>query len=302
MTGQSVGMIGCGNMGGRIARRLIETGVDVVGYDPNAAQLERFGIPPAASIAELVKERSVIFCSLPNSRIVENVLIGADSVQAHAIAGQVVLDLSTSSPASSRHIHAALAEQGVRFIDAGVSGGPAAARRGKLTLMAGGDESALEGIRWAIDPFCSTVHYMGSPGAGHTTKLLNNFLNAVSLSSAAEAMIAARVAGLDLRKFLEVLNQSTGQNHATLHRFPYIIDGNYLEGGLTVGLMLKDLLLYEELADDLSVSTFNAAGSLAAFRAARGLGYNDQVSNRVVDALGDLAGGTRVSDPQAETR
>jgi 3-hydroxyisobutyrate dehydrogenase len=301
MTEQSIGVIGCGNMGGRIARRLVETGADVVGYDSDPAQLERFGIPPASSISELVRGRAVVFCSLPNSRIVESVVLGPDGVHAHATGGQVVVDLSTSSPMSSRRIHAVLAEQKVAFIDAGVSGGPGAARRGKLTLMAGGDEAALAGIRWAIDPFCATVYYMGAPGAGHTTKLLNNFLNAVSLSSAAEAMIAARVAGLDLHKFLDVINHSTGQNHATLHRFPYILDGNYLEGGLTVGLMLKDLLLYEELADDLSVATFNAAGSLATYRAAKGLGYNDLVSNRVVDALGDLAGGARVTGTQPTT-
>jgi 3-hydroxyisobutyrate dehydrogenase len=300
MNDQSVGMIGCGNMGGRIAQRLIETGCDVVGYDPNPEQLERFGIPPAASIGELVTGRSVVFCSLPNSRIVEKVVLGTDGVQAHATLGQVVVDLSTSSPMSSRGIHATLAERHVAFIDAGVSGGPGAARRGKLTLMAGGDEAALEIIRWALDQFCAAVYYMGAPGSGHATKLLNNFLNAVSLSSAAEAMIAARLAGLDLRKFLEVVNHSSGQNHATLHRFPHIIDGNYLDGGLTVELMLKDLHLYEELADDLSVVSFNAAGSLATFRAAKGLGYNDVVSNRVVDALGDLAGGVRLTDPQPD--
>ena len=135
---------------------------------------------------------------------------------------------------------------------------------------------------------------MGASGSGHTAKLLNNFLNGVSLAATAEVMVAARKAGLDLRTFLDVVNHSSGVNFATLNRFPRIIEGDYLEGGLTGNLMMKDLMLYVDLARELGVPSLNASGCLASFGLANGLGYGDQISNRVVDAIGDVAGGVRV--------
>jgi 3-hydroxyisobutyrate dehydrogenase len=108
-------------------------------------------------------------------------------------------------------------------------------------------------------------------------------------------MVAARKAGLDLAVFLDVLNASSGVNFATLNRFPKIIKGDYLEGGLSSRLMLKDLLLYVDHVRELGVASLNAAGSVASFGLAAQLGYGDQISNRVVDAIGDVSGGVRLS-------
>ncbi len=110
--------------------------------------------------------------------------------------------------------------------------------------MVGGDAGAIEAIQWVFKPIASKVMNMGESGSGHTTKLLNNFLNAVSLAATAEVMVAGKKAGLDLHRLLEVLNSSSGVNFATLNRFPRIVDGDYLEGGLTSRLMTKDVVLY----------------------------------------------------------
>jgi 3-hydroxyisobutyrate dehydrogenase-like beta-hydroxyacid dehydrogenase len=141
---------------------------------------------------------------------------------------------------------------------------------------------------------------MGATGSGHVAKLINNFLNAVSLAATAEAMIAGRKAGLDLRQLLEVVNASSGVNFATLNRFPRIVEGDYLEGGLTSDLMAKDVMLYLDLVRELGVTSLNGPPCLAAFHLAAALGYGDQISNRVVDALGDIAGGVRVHDQTRE--
>jgi 3-hydroxyisobutyrate dehydrogenase-like beta-hydroxyacid dehydrogenase len=141
---------------------------------------------------------------------------------------------------------------------------------------------------------------MGPSGSGHVAKLINNFLNAVSLAATAEAMIAGRKAGLDLRQLLEVVNASSGVNFATLNRFPRIVEGDYLEGGLTSDLMAKDVMLYLDLVRELGVTSLNGPPCLAAFHLAAALGYGDQISNRVVDALGDIAGGVRVHDQTRE--
>ena len=112
--------------------------------------------------------------------------------------------------------------------------------------------------------------------------------------------MAAKKAGLDLARVLDVINASSGVNFASRSRFPHIINGDYLEGGLTSALMTKDIVLYVDHVRSLGVPCLSAAGPLAAFGAANNLGYADQISNRVVDAIGDLAGGVRLHDGAAD--
>jgi 3-hydroxyisobutyrate dehydrogenase-like beta-hydroxyacid dehydrogenase len=293
-----VGIIGVGNMGGRISRRIAAAGHDIVGYDRDPAQVERAGIRAAGSIGGVVSESEIVLCSLPDSSVVEEVVLGEDGILAACRAGQVVVDLSTATPRSTVRLHAELAAAGVELVDAGISGGAAAAEAGTLSIMAGGSPEALESVRPVLETFSARVYHMGPSGAGHTAKLLNNFLNGVSLAATAEVMVAARKAGLDLHQFLDVVNHSSGVNFATLNRFPRIVDGDYLEGGLTGNLMLKDLLLYVDLVRELGVPSLNASGCVATFGLAAGLGYGEQISNRVVDAIGDVAGGVRLHAPE----
>jgi 3-hydroxyisobutyrate dehydrogenase len=299
--GLRTGFIGLGNMGGRMARRLVEAGRPVLGYDARPESIEAAGATAAPSVAEVVAGSDVVLLSLPESRIVEAVVLGEDGILAHARPGQVLVDLSTSAPASTIGLHAKLKAKGMTLIDAGISGGAAAAEKGTLTLMVGGDPTVLEQVRPVLDAFSEHVFHCGGVGAGHTAKLLNNFLNAISLSATAEVMVAGRKAGLDLEVLLEVLNNSSGVNFATLNRFPKIIHGDYLKGGLTNSLMLKDVLAYVDLAASLGVASPNSSAPLAAFGLAKQLGYAEEISNTVVDAIGDLSGGVRLHDGAPNT-
>ena len=131
--------------------------------------------------------------------------------------------------------------------------------------MAGGSPAPLAALAAVFETFSSAVYHMGEPGSGHTTKVLNNFLNAIALAATAEAMVAGRKAGLDLAQLLEVLNHSSGVNFATLNRFPHVIEGDYLEGGLTNELMAKDMRLYLALLQQLGVTSFTGTACLGAF-------------------------------------
>jgi 3-hydroxyisobutyrate dehydrogenase len=286
------GMVGLGNMGGRIARRIRDAGLPVKGFDVDPGQLGSSGIEAAASLAELVRDVDAVFLSLPNSTIIEAVVLE----------GQIVVDLSTAAPASTRKIHDALAERGASYVDAGISGGAAAAEQGTLSIMAGGSTEALTAVTSILETFSARVFDMGESGSGHVAKLLNNFLNGISLAATAEAMVAARRAGLDLAQLLDVINHSSGVNFATQNRFPRIIEGDYLEGGLTNELMAKDIRLYLEYLQGIEVTSFTGVACLGAFNLATALGYGDQISNRVVDAIGDVAGGVRLYQPEEETR
>ncbi|GAA4556476.1 NAD(P)-dependent oxidoreductase [Pseudonocardia xishanensis] len=295
-----VGFVGLGNMGGRMARRLVAADIEVIGFDPRPGAAESVGAVAARGPADLAREVDVVLMSLPDSRVVEAVVGGADGLLAGARAGTVVVDLSTASPQSTVSLAASAGRGGVHYVDAGVSGGAAAAEKGALTIMAGGDADVLAGLARVFEPIAAQVHHMGPVGAGHTAKVLNNFLNAVSLAATAEVMVAGRKAGLDLPQLLDVFNAGSGASFATRARFPHIVRGDYLEGGLTGRLMTKDLALYLDLVGRLGVPSLNAAGPLASFGLAENLGYGDQISNRVVDAIGDVAGGVRVHDA-AET-
>ncbi|MEV5503433.1 NAD(P)-dependent oxidoreductase [Nonomuraea fuscirosea] len=295
-----IGFVGLGNMGGRIARRLTAAGHSVLGHDPAPGAAERAGATPAATVAEVGRDAELILLSLPDSKVVESVVLGDDGLLAHARKGQVIVDLSTAAPGSTRRLAGLLAAEGARLIDAGVSGGAAAAERGTLTIMAGGEREEVERITPILETFAQKIFHMGGPGTGHSAKLLNNFLNAVSLAATSEVMIAGRKAGLDPHTLLDVLNSSSGANWATANRFPRIVEGDYLEGGLTSTLMTKDIVLYVDHLRALGVPSLNAAGPLASFGLAANLGYADQISNRVVDAIGDVAGGVRVHDHQED--
>jgi 3-hydroxyisobutyrate dehydrogenase-like beta-hydroxyacid dehydrogenase len=290
------GIVGVGQMGGRMASRIRQAGDPILAYDRDAERLAASGIDAAGSLEELVVSVDVVLLSLPDSSIIEPVMLGDSGVLDHARAGQLVVDLSTASPESTRRIHAALAERSVEFLDAGISGGAKAADAGTLTLMVGGDTDALDRVRPILERFAAKIFHMGDSGAGHIAKLLNNFLNGISLAATAEVMVAAKLSGLDLETFLDVVNASSGVNFATLNRFPHIIKGDYLEGGLTGRLMAKDIRLYLDHVARLGVPTFSGPACLATFEVANALGYENEISNRVVDGIGDLAGGVRLQD------
>jgi 3-hydroxyisobutyrate dehydrogenase len=293
-----VGMVGTGNMGGRITRRMVEAAHAVLAVDADAARIPACGATPANSLAELAERCDVIMLSLPDSPVIEAVIRDPGGLLEHARDGQVIVDLSTANPASTRKLHDELQGRGVRYLDAGISGGAAGAEKGTLTLMVGGDETALAQVKSLLDTFSAHVHHMGGSGTGHVTKVLNNFLNGVTLAATAEVMVAGKKAGLDLAQLLDVINTSTGVSFASLSRFPHIIKGDYLEGGLTGRLMAKDMRLYLDLAEELGVVTLVGPGTLAAFQVSNALGYGTMISNRVVDAVGDLAGGIRVPEQE----
>ncbi|HEY6496500.1 MAG TPA: NAD(P)-dependent oxidoreductase [Trebonia sp.] len=301
--GRRVGLIGVGNMGGRIGKRLHESGIDIVGYHRDAAKVERWGLTPAASLGALVGDVDVVALCLPDSPVVESVLLGEGASDGGVLEalrpGQLVVDFTSALPSSTIRLAALAADRGAGYVDAPVSGGARSVAGGKLTIMAGGDQRTVSDLGWLFAPIAAAVHYMGGPGAGHTTKILNNFLSAISLAATSEAMVGAKLAGLDPAKFLEVVSTSSGRNYATETRFPALVKGDYLEsaGGITVDLMVKDVASFLSVAADLDIPSYTGPGALAAFKTAAALGYGARINNRVVDAIGDVAGGVRIAEP-----
>lgn len=289
-----IGLVGLGNMGGRMARRLVEAGHVVLGFDLAPERAGRAGAEPVASPGAATRGADVVLLSLPSDAAIETAMCGAHGIVAAAREGQVVADLSTADPANAPRWAGLLAERGAEFVDAGISGGPMGAEAGTLTLMAGGTSRALECLEPVFAVIGERVIHVGEAGGGHTAKVINNYLNGMNLAATAEAMVVGVKAGLDPRVLLEVINASTGSNWASQHRFPRIVEGDYIEGGLSNALMAKDLDLYLGLAAGHDVPAILGSACRAAFAVAMARGRRDEVSNTVVDALGDLAGGVRV--------
>lgn len=282
-----VGFCGLGIMGSRMAAHVVAAGHDVTVWTrtPGKAQAwaEEHGARAADTPAQAAEGADAVITMLVDGAQVAWALEG--------VTEPLCIDMSTIGAPAAR----ALAE-GRRFVDAPVSGSTPGAEAGTLTIMAGGEADALERVRPVLERFAAKIVHMGPSGAGHVAKLLNNFLNGVALAATSEAMVAARRAGLDLERFLDVLNSSSGVNFATLNRFPSIVRGDYLEGGLTGRLMAKDVRLYLDYVARIGVPTFTGPGCLATFEVVNAMGYGDQISNRVVDGIGDLAGGVRLQD------
>lgn len=290
------GIIGLGNMGGRVAQRIFETGFPIVGFDRSAEACARWDLPTTETITDLVAQSDIILISLPNTAVIEAVMYGEGGIVENARAGQTVVDLSTASPESTRRIYETLRQRDIAFIDGGLTGGVNSASTGTMTVMLGGDEEAIDSVRRLLDTFSSAAFRMGPSGAGHLAKVFTNFLNGVALAATAEVMVAAQIGGLNLPELLEVFNRGSAVNWATRERFPHIVEGNYLEGGLTIDLMMKDIGLYVDATRALHAPSLMGSSCFSAFQMASSLGYGDQISNRVVDAIGDLAGGVRVHE------
>lgn len=294
LTAVPAGIIGLGNMGGRVAQRIFETGYPIVGFDASEAARSRWDLPCTGSAAELVQTRDVVLLSLPNSAIIERVIYGTDGILQHVHPGQVIVDLSTASPQSTERIYDSLAAVGVAFVDGGLTGGVDSATTGTMTIMVGGDDEAIDAARPVLESFGSAIYRMGPSGAGHLAKVFTNFLNGIALAATSEVMVAAKKGGLDLPALLEVFNRGSAINWATRERFPHIVQGDYLEGGLSVDLMAKDIGLYLEATQILKSPSLLGAPCYSMFQLASAMGYGPVISNHVVDAVGDLAGGVRV--------
>lgn len=291
-----VGFVGLGNMGSRMSARLVEAGYEVVGFDPGRHGSDGVVSSWASTLAD-VASSNIVLMSLPDRVVVEKVLWGTSGevgLLEHLRSGQIIVDMTTSAPETTKRAATECDQRDVRFLDVGISGGAKGAESGQLTFMVGGSTEALETARAILSVLATTIEHVGASGSGHVLKILNNFLNAMNLSASAEVLVAAKAAGLDVAQALRVINQSSGSNWATENRFPHIIEGDYLEGGLSSQLMLKDIQLYVDLVAQVGVPSLHASGPIAAFGSAIQRGYGDDISNRVVDAIGDMAGGIRL--------
>ncbi|MBA4116242.1 MAG: NAD(P)-dependent oxidoreductase [Rubrobacter sp.] len=271
-----LGFVGLGNIGEPICRRLLDNGYEVSIHDVDPKAVSKLGdtqAQPAESLEALAASADVVLLSLPNSDVVEQVVLEGGGLVDGLSSGKVLIDTSSSRPASTRMVAERLAGSGVDMLDAPVSGGVLRARTGELSVMVGGEREVFERCQEVLRAFGSQVFHVGDHGAGHLVKSLNNLLSATTLASAAEAIILARKAGIAPETFLEVINAGNARSYSTEVKFPQFILDRSFDDGFALDLMAKDLKIALETAAEIGHPMFSGSTIAQLWQAAAAQGY-----------------------------
>ena len=290
---ERVGLIGLGSMGRGIGKSLIRNGFQLTVHDANLAAVETLQMLGAEGVEtpRAVAERSeVVVTVLPNGPDVESVAFGPGGIVEGAKPGTIVMDCSTIDPPASMALHAALAEKGVRMVDAAMGRGSQQADEGTLLFMVGADPEDFETVRPLLEAAGSDVFHVGPPGHGITLKIVHNLLSLTMLAASSEAMILAAKAGLNIHKTLEVLQASTtGHGHLRFSIPQQAMTGDFTPGFRTV-LGQKDLRLGRNLATSLGVPLQTLAISAELFTATVAKGRGEWSSPAIITVLEDIVG------------
>src|SRR3981081_4427364 len=206
-----LGFIGLGNMGSRIALRLLARGYELTIFDRDNSKARPLILDRAVlanNIAELARNADVILSCLTDDEVVQNVYAGPEGAFAAARPGTVVLEMSTISPECSRELHNQAAKLGIDVMDVAISGSTPAVEQGTLTLLAGGNAELVQAAQPIFDAIARQYFHLGPPGAGTTLKLVVNTSLAVESQALAEAVVLGESAGLNRKLMLEVLSHT----------------------------------------------------------------------------------------------
>lgn len=290
-----VGVVGVGAMGKLMAAQLLQKGYTVtVCPHRNRQPVEELaaqGANVADDPAGVAAASEVVVTMVPDAPQVEESCFGERGLLAGRAEGQdlTLIDMSTISPIATTAIAARLAEQGVGMLDAPVSGGPARAAIGELTIMVGGDETLFERHRDVLAAMGKNITHVGPIGHGEIAKLTNNIIIGILMPALGEALTFAVKAGADLEKVREIVLTATGGNYLLANWIPqYMLQDKY-DGGFALELMHKDLGAALSAARDLGVPMPEAGLAYQLFAQAKGLGYGRQDYSAVSKITQDAA-------------
>ncbi len=268
-----IGFAGLGAIGTPMARRLAADAGLVV-WNRTAGRADAFVVEhPSATRAatprELAAGRDAIITCLPTSGEVAALLDGPDGLLAGMVPGSLLVDCTSGDPTTSRDIAARLAERGIGFVDAPVSGGPPMAAAGTLTVMCGGNPADVARATKVVAPFAGKVIHLGPVGAGHAMKAVNNALLAVHILAVGEGLVTLAKAGLDPRAAVEALNASSGRSFVSEALVPERVLTGAWPQLFRLALLEKDIGIATHLAASLGVNAPVLAEVREQYRALR---------------------------------
>ncbi|MEX3010905.1 NAD(P)-dependent oxidoreductase [Hoeflea sp. TYP-13] len=285
------GVIGLGIMGSAMAANLMKAGLCVVGYDPDEKAmrgLEEAGGTVAASACDTAATAPVVITSLPATAALRSV---TKDICAKRPAGCVVIECSTLSIKDKEAARDTLAQSGIEMLDCPVSGTGAQAVTGDLVVLASGDANAVKRCRPVFDAIARETRYLGAFGNGMKMKFIANLLVSIHNTAAAEALVLAQKAGLDLQQTLEVISAGAGSSRMFEVRGPMMVEDRYTPPTMKNDVWRKDLDLISEFATglDCPVPLFSVTDMLYAEAEALGFGKEDTAAvKRVIDRIAGI--------------
>ena len=257
-----IAFIGLGHMGGGMAPNLAKAGHEVRAFDLSEDALKRavaHGCTAAKSAADACKDAGAVVTMLPAGKHVAEVF--RTSVFGAAPKTAILIDCSTIDVATAKAVEVEAQEQRYTMVDAPVSGGIAAAEGGTLTFMVGGSDQGFEQARPFLEAMGKAVIHAGGPGSGQAAKICNNMLLGATMAATCETFVLAGKLGLNLQTFYDIASKASGQSWSMTSYCPVPgvgpetpADRGY-EGGFAASLMLKDLILAMEAADEAGAYT-----------------------------------------------
>jgi 3-hydroxyisobutyrate dehydrogenase len=238
-----VGWIGTGVMGRSMCEHVLGAGHAVTVYSRTREKAESLieqGATWADSPAGVAADAEVVFSIVGYPADVREVILGENGALAGAPSGAILVDMTTSEPSLAVEIADAARERGVEALDAPVSGGDVGARNGTLSIMAGGDASALGRVRPLLETMGKTIVHQGGPGAGQHTKMVNQILIASGMIGVCEALLYGYRAGLDLETVLESVAGGAAGSWSLSNYGPRMLSGDFAPG-FVVEHFVKDM-------------------------------------------------------------
>jgi 2-hydroxy-3-oxopropionate reductase len=224
-----VGYIGLGLMGKSIARNILKAGFPLVVHNRSRASVDELvneGAVAADSPKEVASQVDVIFTNLPDTPDVEKVVLGENGIIAGAHSDLIYIDNSTIKPTTARMLAEKLSAKNIFALDAPVSGGDIGARNATLTIMVGGDASALEKVMPVLLAMGKTVTHVGDAGAGQVAKAANQIMVAAQMVAMGELLVFSKKAGVDPRKVVDAIKGGAAQCWTLDVKPPRLFDGN----------------------------------------------------------------------------
>lgn len=258
-----VGFIGTGVMGSGVISNLLKHGEEVRVYNRTKAHAQTVldqGATWVDSPAALIKQVDVLFTMVGFPTDVEKIYFGENGILKNTHPGQILVDMTTSKPSLAKRIGKAGEKKQVRVIDAPVSGGDIGAQNGTLTVMVGGDQTALDDLKALFSEFSKEVNYFGSYGAGQHAKMANQIMIAGTMTGLTEALVYAKAANLDPAQVMQTLQGGAAENFSLGTYGPRILKGDYTPGFFAKHF-LKDLRI---AIDEATAMKLNLPGTALA--------------------------------------
>jgi len=289
---RTIGFIGLGVMGKPMSRNLVRAGYRLVVHNRSrepVKELVEVGAEEAFSAKEVASRSELIITMLPDSPDVELVALGEEGLIGGVSKGDIYIDMSTIAPPVAVEVAEAMAEKGVRCLDAPVSGGDVGAQEGTLSIMVGGDKDLFNEVRPIFEVLGKTITLCGPNGAGQTVKACNQIQVALNLIGMAEALVLGAKAGVDPAVVVKVLSGGFAQSRVMDVRGPRIIK-RIFEPGFKSRLHYKDLNIIHEAARAYGLSLPASALAHELFGAMQAQGWGDLDHSAVLRVIELLAG------------